>query len=222
VDPPSSPEPPVSTRRLVLLALEYLGVFFVVAGAFALARVPGGPIPVLLVLAVASVLYLRRQPDFDRHDLWRPAPLRPALPSMLALWSLAAVVAVAGIYLYSPPMLADLPRQQTLLWLAVVVGYPVFSVYPQELVFRAFLLHRYAPLFRTPRRLAAASAAAFGFAHILFGNVLAVALTLVGGWLFARRYQRTRSLLTVCVEHAGYGLLIFTVGLGRYFYHGTR
>ena len=79
-----------------------------------------------------------------------------------------------------------------MLWLVVIVGYPVFSVYPQELVFRAFLLHRYAPLFRTPRRLAAASAAAFGFAQILFGNVLAVALTLVGGRLFARRYQRTR------------------------------
>jgi hypothetical protein len=35
------------------------------------------------------------------------------------------------------------------------------------------------------------------------------------------RYQQTRSLLTVCVEHAAYGLPI-TVGLGRCFYHGTR
>lgn len=219
---PSGAGPVVGTRRAVWLAVEYVFIFFVVAGAFALARVPGGPIPVLVVLAVASVFYLRHQPDFDRRDFWRPAPLRPALPSMLALWSLAAVVGVVAIYLYSPSMLLDLPRQQTLLWAAVIVGYPVFSVYPQELVFRAFLLHRYAPLFRTPRRLAAASAAAFGFAHILFGNVLAVALTLVGGWLFARRYQRTRSLLTVCVEHAGYGLLIFTIGFGRYFYHGTH
>jgi uncharacterized protein len=214
--------PPVGPWRLAALAAEYLIVFFVVAGLFAVAKVPGGPIPVLLVLAVAALLYLGRRPDFDRHDLWRPAPLRPELPSMLALWSLAAVVATLGVWLYSPSMLADLPRQRTALWLAVVVGYPVFSVYPQELVFRAFLMHRYAPLFRSPRRLAAASAAAFGFAHVLFGNVLAVALTLAGGWLFARRYQRTRSLLTVCVEHAGYGLLIFTVGLGRYFYHGTR
>ena len=53
------------------LAVEYTLVFFVVAGAFALARVPGGPIPVLLVLAVASLFYLRRQPGFDRGDLWR-------------------------------------------------------------------------------------------------------------------------------------------------------
>jgi membrane protease YdiL (CAAX protease family) len=231
VDSPSNPpEPPadgvvvaapVSTRRVVLLTLEYVGIFFVVAGAFALAKVPGGPIPVLIVLAVAAVFYLRRQPDFDRRDFWRSAPLRGELPSMAAMWALATVVGVVAIWFYSRSMLFDLPRQQTLLWLAVIVGYPVFSVYPQELVFRAFLLHRYAPLFRTPRRLAAASAAAFGFAHILFGNVLAVVLTLVGGWLFARRYQRTRSLLTVCVEHAGYGLIIFTIGLGRYFYHAA-
>jgi membrane protease YdiL (CAAX protease family) len=205
----------------VLLALEYFGIFFAVAGAFAIAKVPGGPIPVLLVLAVASIFYLRHQPDFARGDLWRPGPLRAALPSMAAMWSLAAVVGVVAIWFYSKPMLFDLPRHETLLWLAVIVGYPVFSVYPQELVFRAFLLHRYAPLFRTPTQAAAASAAAFGFAHILFGNVLAVVLTLVGGWLFARRYQRTRSLLTTCVEHAGYGLIIFSIGLGHYFYHAA-
>jgi hypothetical protein len=213
--------PPVSTRRLVLLGLEYVGIFFVVAGAFAIAKVPGGPIPVLVVLAVGSVFYLRHQPDFDRRDFWRRQPLRGALPSMAAMWALAAVVGVVAIWFYSKSMLFDLARRETLLWLAVIIGYPVFSVYPQELVFRAFLLHRYRPLFRSPGRLAAASAAAFGFAHILFGNVLAVALTLVGGWLFARRYQRTRSLLTTCVEHAGYGLIIFTIGLGHYFYHGT-
>ena len=51
--------------------------------------------------------------------------------------------------------------------------------------------------------------------------MLAVALTLAGGWLFARCYQRTRSLFVVCVERAAYGLLIFTVGLGGFFHHGA-
>ena len=44
---------------------------------------------------------------------------------------------------------------------------------------------------------------------------------MLGGWLFARRYQRTRSLLTVSVEHALYGVLIFTIGLGDLFYHAA-
>jgi hypothetical protein len=48
-----------------------------------------------------------------------------------------------------------------------------------------------------------------------------VLLTLAGGWLFARRYQRTRSLLAASVEHALYGVLAFTVGLGTLFYHAA-
>ena len=52
-------------------------------------------------------------------------------------------------------------------------------------------------------------------------NELAVVLTLVGGWLFARTYLRTRSLLATAVEHAAYGCLLFTVGLGRWFVTGV-
>ena len=95
-------------------------------------------------------------------------------------------------------------------------------MYPQELVFRAFVLERYRPLFGSGRGIAAASAVAFGFVHVIFGNLLAVGLSLIGGWLFARRYQRTRSLLATSIEHALYGQLVFTIGLGAYFYHGAR
>lgn len=71
------------------------------------------------------------------------------------------------------------------------------------------------------RGLVAASAAAFGCAHIIFGNALSVVLTLAGGALFATRYRRTGSLFAASVEHALYGLLVFTAGLGEYFYHGA-
>jgi membrane protease YdiL (CAAX protease family) len=137
------------------------------------------------------------------------------------VWAVASVVAVAGVALVVPGRLLDMPRNDTALWLAVVLLYPLLSVYPQELVYRAFLLHRYAPLLGTGRFAAAVSAVAFGFAHLLFGNAFAVVTTVVGGWLFARRYQRTRSLLATSVEHALYGVTIFTVGLGRLFYRGV-
>jgi len=42
-----------------------------------------------------------------------------------------------------------------------------------------------------------------------------------GGWLFGGTYRRSRSLGLVCLEHALYGDLIFTVGLGQYFFHGA-
>ncbi|WP_157514371.1 hypothetical protein [Nocardia concava] len=38
---------------------------------------------------------------------------------------------------------------------------------------------------------------------------------------FAARYLRTQSLFTASVEHAAYGMMVFSVGLGRHFYHGA-
>jgi membrane protease YdiL (CAAX protease family) len=216
------------------MVAEFILLFVVLPVLFAFVKVPGGPIPVLLVLTVAVAFYLRRARDFDRRDLWRPEALRPALPRILRLWALAAVLAVAAVWLFDRDHLFDLPQHDPGLWALIVVAYPVVSVYPQELLFRAFFLHRYRGLLRDRKRFsdgkdrgdgklaAAASAVSFALAHLLFGNPVAVILTLFGGWLIARRYQQTRSLLTVCVEHAAYGLLIFTVGLGRYFYHGTN
>ena len=66
----------------------------------------------------------------------------------------------------------------------------------------------------------AASAITFGFVHIVFGNWLAVLLSAIGGVLFSTTYLRTASLAVVCLEHALFGDFLFTIGLGRFFYHG--
>ena len=207
-------------RRAWRLA-EFVAVFFGSAGLLVLLDVPGGPIPVLVAAAAVVVVALRRAPGFDRAALVRAVGLRRELPALGTGWVAAAVLMIAAVAVFDRGHLFGMPRQQPLLWLAVVVFYPLLSVGPQELIYRAFLLHRYAPVFGTGRRAAAASAVAFAAAHVIFGNAPAVLLTLAGGWLFARRYQRSRSLLTVAVEHAGYGVLIFTVGLGRLFWHGA-
>ncbi|WP_030439860.1 CPBP family glutamic-type intramembrane protease [Actinoplanes subtropicus] len=192
--------------------VEYLLLFFGLVGVHIAVHVPGGPIPVLLVAAVAIVFYLRRATGFDRATFWRRGSLR----GVLLLWAAVTVLTVAAVAVFDRAHLFDLPRHQPWLWLAICVLYPLVSVYPQELLFRAFLLHRYSPVFGSGRKAAALAAAA----HLLFGNVLAVVATILGGWLFARRYQRTQSLLMVSVEHALYGITILTVGLGQYFYHG--
>lgn len=57
--------------------------------------------------------------------------------------------------------------------------------------------------------------------HIIFRNPVAPLLTLPGGYLFATTYTRTRSLLITGIEHALYGDLVFTIGLGIYFYKGV-
>ncbi|WBB68149.1 CPBP family glutamic-type intramembrane protease [Micromonospora sp. WMMD812] len=213
--------PTVGRRQRLRLAVEHLLLFYGVVAAYAWFDIPGGPIPPLLLLGVAAAVYLRRRPDFDRADLTRAAALRPALPAILGVWVVMLVLAAALVALTMPHRLFELPREAPLIWLAVMVFYPLLSVYPQELIFRAFLFHRYGPVFGTGTGLVAASAAAFGFAHIIFGNVWSVLLTLAAGWLFARRYHQTRSLLATSVEHALYGILAFTVGLGDLFYHGA-
>jgi hypothetical protein len=48
-----------------------------------------------------------------------------------------------------------------------------------------------------------------------------VVLTLVGRLALRRTYVKTRSLLATAVEHAAYGCLLFTVGLGRWFVTGV-
>ncbi len=206
------------TRRAVEFAVLYFGL----VGGYAALGSPGSPIPLLIVLSVAAHFWLRRQgvrADGLREQL---RTLRAELPSMLALWIVAAIAIALTLAVFSPERLLSLPRTEPLLWAFVMVFYPLFSVYPQELLFRKFLFQRYAPAFGSGWVLIAANAAAFGFAHIIFGNWIAVALTLVGGVLFGYRYRRTGSLLVVSVEHALYGCLAFTIGLGGFLYHGAN
>jgi len=181
-------------------------------------------LPVLLILApfaLACTAILLRDATFDRHRLWNAAGLRGRWPVMLRQFLLHAALITAGAYLLERDLLFALVRRAPALWALIMLLYPLVSVYPQEVIYRAFFFHRYRELFPTPGSMIAASAVAFGFMHIVFENALAVALTLAGGWLFSHTYERSRSLLAVAVQHALYGCFIFTIGLGWYFYHGA-
>ena len=134
--------------------------------------------------------------------------------------SLLAVVAFWDWLVQDRSILFSLVRRDPWLWVAIMLGYPLASVYAQEIIFRAFFFHRYRPLLPGRWAMIAASALAFAWVHIIFENWLAVAMTLPGGLIFAWRYHRTGSTLLVSFEHALYGCLIFTIGIGQYFYSG--
>jgi membrane protease YdiL (CAAX protease family) len=211
----------VTVLGRVWLAAEFLVLFVGTTALYTVVRPPGGPLPVLAVIATVAYVYLYRRPGFDRRNLWRREAVAGHWRSILTLWSVAVVVGVVAVGLVIPHRLFDLPREHPWLWLAVLVFYPLVSVYPQEVVFRAFIFERYRPLFGSGWWMVAVSAVTFGFVHLIYGNVVAVGLTLVGGVLFARHYQRTRSLLFTAIEHSLYGQLAFTIGLGTYLYHGA-
>lgn len=208
-------------RRSIYRAVELAGIFGGVPAALTLTGLVRPILLLLLVASAACLVSLLRSPDFDRRRLWNAAPVAEELRRSGPRFLIVAAVMTAAVALLDPGSLGAFPRRAPVLWLAVMLLYPLLSVYPQELVFRAFVFHRYRDLFRDSSALVWASAAAFAWVHILFGNWIAVLLTLPGGWLFADTYRRSRSLLAASIEHALYGCFIFTVGLGRYFYNGA-
>ena len=94
--------------------------------------------------------------------------------------------------------------------------YPVFSVYPQELLYRGFFYMRYGAL-AGPQTIFVLNALLFGWMHIVFHNLLAVVFSVIAGLLLADTYRKTRSLRLTCLEHTLYGWLIFTFGYGKAF-----
>jgi len=201
---------------------EFLMLFVALPLAFRFRVFPFPPIPALWILASYCLWRLLSDPTFDRRLIWNPQPLPQYLPKIVLLFAAFAAAATAGLYFLRPDLLFNFVRRAPLLWGFVMVLYPIASVYPQGIIYRAFLFHRYRAVFPNTMLLILASAAAFSFVHIIFRNPIAIVLTFTGGLLFAWRYQQSGSLFVSSLEHALYGCLMFTIGLGEYFYKGAR
>jgi hypothetical protein len=202
-------------------ALEFLLIFvgLPLGYRFSPVRVPA--LPLLWLVAGYALWQLRRDPRFDRSKLWNSRPLTQQLGGILAIFAVAALALWLGVREFVPALEWSFMRENPIFWAVVMVAYPVLSVYPQGVLYRAFFFERYAEMFPGKWIMIIASATAFAFLHIIFRNWFAVELTFVGGLLFAARYDRTKSLAVSSFEHALYGCWLFTVGLGQYFYHGT-
>jgi uncharacterized protein len=203
------------------LVVEFLIIFVALPLGYRFSpwRIPA--LPLLWVIAGYAGWQLLRDPKFDRSRLWNLSPLNGQLPSILLAFVIVALLLWLGVHRFAPDLEWSFVRRSPGFWAVVMVAYPILSVYPQGLLYRAFFFERYAGLFEGKWPMIIASAAAFAFLHIIFRNWLAVVLTFAGGLLFAARYAGTESLATSSFEHALYGCWLFTIGLGQYFYHGT-
>jgi hypothetical protein len=197
---------------------------------------------VLTPIAVYSLLYVYRIPLFkilppvflffivfltiDRSFSWRVTLGRGVRLRDLA--SIAAIFAVAGpaiaLFAYHdvPARFLAFPRGAHDLWIKVMILYPLLSVTAQEIMYRVFFFHRYQPLFAGDAQAGIVlNAVLFSFGHIIFQNPTTLVTSFLGGLLFAWRYESSRSYWALILEHTLYGNLIFTVGLGRYFFTGV-
>ena len=175
-------------------------------------------IPLLLIFSI-YLFYLLRISDFRKKrfglngfttwDQWRPILLR-----FVGVFLVLSVL----IYIFDREHFYFLPRTNIIFWLGVAFLYPIWSVFPQELIFRAYYYKRFSYFFRNEFQLIILNALLFAFTHIIFNNWIAVVLTFLGSIIFSRTYFKSKSLLVVFIEHTLYGVMVFTVGLGRYFY----
>lgn len=175
------------------------------------------PFSLMLLLTLLGVFFgwiLWSDPGFESKRLWAWPNWRSEILSiLLGFVPMAAVMTLATWWLM-PEHLFRLPQQRPLLMLVIAIFYPLFSVIPQAIIYRAWFFHRYWILFPWRWGLVTLNALLFMFGHILFRNELALALTFGGGWLFAYRYLQTNSLLATIFEHALYGVWLFACGLG--------
>ncbi|MFI4896453.1 MAG: CPBP family intramembrane glutamic endopeptidase [Phycisphaerales bacterium JB059] len=198
-------------------------------------------IPTLLVFTLLCLVWLIVDRRFPNRQLWNFRAGARDLPRILAIFVPGAAIVSGLVWLLQPgsSIIAEaaeyglilptldanaswlrLPRQRPGLWVAIMILYPLLSVWPQEVVYRAFFHHRYEVILPGTLTRILMSALVFGFMHVVFLNWLAPAMTLLGGLLFAWTYERSRSLLAVTIEHALWGCLVFTIGIGWYFYGG--
>jgi membrane protease YdiL (CAAX protease family) len=214
---------PSKPRRLQLWT--ELGVLFVATPLLMRIAVFDYGVPLFYALPpvlVCFIAFLYFDPSFSLKKEAGRGVDRPTLVSILATF-LAGSVVVAGLVAAAmPERLFALAAERPGLWLKIMTLYPFTSVLPQEFAYRVFFFHRYGPLFRARWSLILANALAFGFGHVLFRNWIAVGGTFVIGLLLAWRYERTRSFWAVYLEHVLWGWLVFTIGLGVYFFTGVK
>ncbi|MEO1207033.1 MAG: CPBP family intramembrane glutamic endopeptidase [Pseudomonadota bacterium] len=204
---------------LLELCLLYIGVPIVL---YHLVHAERMPLFVLLppVLLVFVIVLLWDRSFLLRRELVQGIPWRELL-SIFAVFIIGGGMVAAYVQQEMPRAFLNFPMRRPETWQRVMTLYPLASVIVQELVYRTFFFHRYGVLFAgLPWVMIVLNGVLFGVAHMLFGNWVAVIGTAVIGCLLAYRYAATRSLWAVVIEHTLWGWLVFTVGLGGFFFTG--
>jgi CAAX protease family protein len=209
--------------RVVLvieMALIFIGAPLAVTYAVHDLRLPVF-IALLPVLGVILICLLVDRTFSLRRELTRGFGLATLL-SIIIVFAIAGGAVAYYVAHFHPAWFLEFPRNRPETYKRVMLLYPVMSVAVQELVYRTFFFHRYGALFGGAWWLAIVlNGLLFGFGHIVIGTELAVYGTMPVGMLLAYRYAVTRSFWAVFIEHTLWGALVFTVGLGRFFFAGV-
>lgn len=206
-------------QRKLALYIEFTLLFLILPCALYFIRHDTAPYLLLLLVTLVGwcLLLLLGDQRFKRFRLWNLDKLKLYLPKVLRTFAFAAVFILLASWYLTPDWLFILPAEKPAIWLALLIIYPLFSAWPQEIIFRTFFFHRYKNVFKSKQLRVVISAAVFALAHLLFANWIAVVGSFFAGLVFAFTYMHSRSTLLVAIEHSLWGVWLFTAGLGVYF-----
>jgi len=209
----------IPALRAARLWVEFLVFYLGVPLVLALRLPPQAVWYVLGGTTLVGIALLHRTPGFAWSELLRG--LRRIDGRMVGAMALGTAL-VAGVLVWwlVPGQALYLPRHAPRLWLTIMLLYPILSALPQELLFRPLFFRRYGGLMPGQKAAIVANSALFALAHLMFWNWPAVIMTFLGGLIFSEAYLRRGFPLAVLL-HAVAGAIVFTSGLGTFFYHGA-
>lgn len=210
----------ISAPRRAFLAAEFLMVF---VGAPVLMTATFGLyplLPALLALTALACLLLQITPGWRWRMLLR-GPVLGEWRLILLFTALTFAACAAIVQIVAPWRFMEMPMNRPHIWLLIMGLYPILSALPQEIIFRSLFFERYGALFPNRWVMILANGAAFSLGHLFFAHWITLSMTGIGGAIMGWAYLRNRSVGLAWVLHALAGQIIFTVGLGVYFYHGA-
>ena len=209
--------------KKIYLSIEFLSLFILLPVTLFLFRTSMRRmvIPILLAVCILILFILLFDNSFDKKMLWKTRNFLINFKSVLIKLIIGGVVLTVLVYVLNNQIIFYLPKRNPQLWLIILVFYPLFSAYPQEVIYRLFFFHRYKMIFNRRVVMILVSGFCFGLAHLFFFNFWAIILSTIGGILFAHTFSKSNSVIIASIEHGLWGDLIFTIGLGLYFYSGA-
>ena len=205
-------------KTRIYLYLEFVLLFFGIPTLVYLDQDFIRPSIIILPALVFIFLLLRKNTDFKWKELisWKVSGKTMAGSAVIVF--ISGLLMLGYVWLFERDNLFNLPRANIWIFLAMVVFYPVFSAYGQEIIYRTFLFRRYSVIFPKAWQFVLLSALTFSFMHIVYYDPVSIILTFIGGLYFSWVYLSTRSVLYTAVLHGIFGMLVFGVGLGQYFW----
>lgn len=222
------PDTNKNAPQKIMRFLELLFLFVAIPIAIAFLQNRALMLGILWATAVIVIVWLKLS---IKRGFWEElnwAGVKSGYKWVLLRFAVIGPALFAFMALVNPEELLSFPRERPLIYLYVMIWYPLLSVVPQELLYKTLFFERYKILFCMPWVMIVASALFFGFMHIiLVPNIfvlkawLPVFMTTIAGLLMAHTYFRTRSLALVSLEHALYGCWAYTIGMGMYLHTGS-